>query len=166
MQKIMKLLCCLVCLTILTSCGGTSQNAMSKNSKVDIYFVDSEMMRLVPVELPVKKMSAQKTANFVIDELIKGRDDNKKIRRLIPNIKGCVKVKLKHDTAYVDLSEQLVQSQPDGRDLEILTVYQIVNSLTSVEGIETVKFTIAGEEQENFKGFIDMRETFIPDYMV
>ena len=42
----------------------------------------------------------------------------------------------------------------------------IVNSLTSIDGIVKVKFTIDGKPQKNFKGFIDMREAFIPDYYV
>jgi len=29
-----------------------------------------------------------------------------------------------------------------------------------------VRFTIDGKRQKDFKGYIDMRETFIPDYFI
>ena len=48
----------------------------------------------------------------------------------------------------------------------MLIVYQIVNSLTSIDGIDNVRFTVDGKVKKEYAGFIDMRETFIPDYFV
>ncbi len=47
---------------------------------------------------------------------------------------------------------------------ELMLVYSIVNSLTSDGSIITVEFTVNGKKQKNYAGFLDMRETFIPDY--
>ena len=47
-----------------------------------------------------------------------------------------------------------------------MMVYSIVNSLTNIDGIVNVRFTVDGERQKDFLGFVDMRETFIPDYCV
>ena len=38
--------------------------------------------------------------------------------------------------------------------------------LTGLDGIVNVRFTIDGKRQKDFKGYIDMRETFIPDYFI
>ena len=62
--------------------------------------------------------------------------------------------------AYVDIKQELADKHPEGRDLELLTVYSIVNSLTGLDGIVNVRFTIDGKRQKDFKGYIDMRETF------
>ena len=105
-------------------------------------------------------------AQRVADELVKGRDDNPKIRRLIPDVRGALKVKVVNDCAYVDINGEVKKKHPEGRDLELLTVYQIVNSLTELDGIRTVRFTVDGEVTRDFMGFIDMRETFVPDYFV
>ena len=75
-------------------------------------------------------------------------------------------VKVKDKIAYVDLKSSILKTQPDGRDFEILTVYSIVNSLTNVDGIVNVRFTVDGERKKDFMGYVDMRETFIPDYCV
>lgn len=132
---------------------------------VKIYFVDSEMFRLLPIRVFISDSTPQKKAERVVNELIAGRDDNPKIRRTIPNIKNCIKVKVKGSTAYVNLTKEIKEAHPDGRDSELLTIYSIVNSLTEIEGISTVRFTIDGKIQKDFMGHIDMRETFIPDYL-
>ncbi len=165
MQKIKTAFILLLCACMLSGCGA-SRGAMAENRTVEIYYIDSDMLRLIPIETPIKKMSAQKSAEWVVNKLIEGSDSNKKIRRLIPNEKNCITVKVEHETAVVDLSESMINAPFEGRDLEVLAVYQIVNSVTSVEGISTVKFTINGEQKEDFKGFLNMRETFIPDYML
>ncbi|MCX7714441.1 MAG: GerMN domain-containing protein [Clostridia bacterium] len=143
-----------------------SQAVIANEQTAEIYFVDADMLRLLPFSVRLTDHSAQKNAQRVVGELIKGKDDNPKIMRLIPNVKNVMTVKVKNDTAYVNLTKKFVDEHPDGKDKEILTVYSIVNSLTSVNGITKVKFTIDGKEQERFKGYIDMRETFTPDYTV
>lgn len=131
---------------------------------VKIYFTDSQMMRLLPVQVFIADSTPQKKAEKIIDELIQGRDDNPKIRRTIPKMKDCMSVKVKGSTAYVNLTKKMAEEHPDGRDNELLTVYSIVNSLTEIDGINTVRFTVDGKTSKDFMGYIDMRETFIPDY--
>lgn len=131
-----------------------------------LYFVDAEMLRLIPVEMQFPETQPQRMAQRVLSELIKGRDDNPKIRRIIPNVKRGMTVKVRDGCAFVDIKSEIKENHPDGRDLEILTIYQIVNSLTEIDGIQTVRFTVDGEITRNFMGHIDMRETFVPDYFV
>ena len=149
---------------VLVSGADGAETKKLKNP--DIYYVDSHMLKLVPVELLCKENSVEGQAKAVISQLIEGKDKNRKIRRMIPDIKNCLTVKVEDDTAYVDIAEKSIKYFPDGRIAEELVVFQIVNSLTSIEGIVKVKFTIDKKPQKSFKGFIDMRETFIPDYYV
>lgn len=135
-------------------------------AEVKLYFVDAQMMRLIPSKASIPKTTPAKMAQRVLDELIEGRDDNPKIRRIIPKLRHSMRVTVKNKTAYVDISSAAAHSHPDGRDLELLTIYSIVNSVTSVDGITNVRFTIDGKVQKDFKGHIDMRETFIPDYFM
>lgn len=131
---------------------------------VKIYFTDSQMMRLLPVQIFIADSTPQKKAEKVIDELILGRDDNPKIRRTIPKIENCINVKIKGSTAYVNLTKKMAEEHPDGRENELLTVYSIVNSLVEIDGVNTVRFTVDGKTAKDFMGYVDMRETFIPDY--
>lgn len=133
---------------------------------VKIYFADREMMRLLPVKTQIPKGNAEQTAKRICDEIVKGRDDNPKIRRLFPNIKRGLTVKVKDRCAYVDIDKTAREQIDKSRDIEVLTVYQIVNSLTEIDGIDTVRFTIGGKVERRFMGYLDMRETFVQDLFV
>ena len=161
MKKILLLLTIII--GIIFIAGGFSD---SGQTNVKLYFVDSSMQRLIPSDFTVKTKNTDKAAKAVIDELIKGRDNNKKILRLIPNIKKGLSVNVKGQTAYVNMSDEFVRLHSDAKPHELLTIYSIVNSLTSIDGIVNVKFTINHKIQKKFKGFCDMRETFIPDYYI
>lgn len=155
-------------LILVTGFGITavSQLFRPEMTEISIYYVDAQMLRLIPIKTEIPIMSKQKMAKEVLRELTDGLDDNPKIRRIIPDIKNGMTVKVIDKIAYVDISDEMAKKHPDGRDLELLTVYSIVNSLTCIDGIVNVRFTIDGKKEKNFKGYIDMRETFIPDYFV
>ena len=129
-----------------------------------VYYIDSDMLRLVPTDLTVAEKKPQKQAEIIISKLIDGKDNVKKIKRMIPKNPACMSVQVNFNTAIVDIKK--AEEFPDGRVAEGLVVYQIVNSLTSIEGIDEVKFTINGETSRDFKGFMDMRETYIADLYV
>lgn len=129
--------------------------------ELKLYVVDAEMLHLIPVEISIKQSSADKQARSVIAALIRGHDDNPKIRRLIPDIRNCMSVSLRDSTAYVNITDKMIRNHPEGRDLERLTVYSIVNSLTSIDGIDNVRFTINGSVRKNFMGYMDMRQNFV-----
>lgn len=137
-----------------------------RHMNVQLYYVDSSMLRLIPTDYIIDTANKEKAAKTVISELIRGRDDNTKILRIIPEVANGLSVKVKGTTAYVNMTQDFVDLHSDSRLHEQLTIYQIVNSLTSIDGIVTVKFTIDNKPQKDFKGFVDMRETFIPDYYI
>lgn len=155
-----------VFLTVCASVFLITHAARLQTEEINIYFVDAETLRLTPVKTTIPHAGTEKTARYVLDALIEGHDDNSKILRLIPRDENCMTVKVKDSIAYVDLKSSILKTHPDGRDFEILTVYSIVNSLTNVDGIINVRFTVDGEKQKDFMGYVDMRETFIPDYCV
>lgn len=132
----------------------------------EIYYIDGDMLRLISVDFEKSEFNTKRQAEALIYELIEGRDRNPKIKRMIPKIRNCLTVSIKDNIAYVNISGDSIKEFPDGRISENLIVYQIVNSLTSIRGIDAVRFTIDGKSQKDFKGFIDMRETFIPDYYI
>lgn len=134
--------------------------------QIKLYYTDAQVLKLIPIRTTIPALSTKDQAKLVVKKLIDGDDENLKIKRTIPKIQGCMTVEVNGTTAYVDIKPEMVLSHSEGRDIELLTVYSIVNSLTGIEGINTVKFTIDGKIQKDFIGYIDMRETFIPDYMI
>lgn len=147
-----------------------SGNAIIKNNfkqiSAEIFYVDHTMLRLIPIDINLGYTTVNLGAKKMLDKLIEGQDDNRKILRVIPNKKNCMCVDVKDRTAYVNLKHALLDNLSDNRNHELLFLYQIVNSLTSIEGIDTVKFLINGEDKKEFMAGIDMREYFIPDYYI
>ena len=153
----------IVFFVLILTCAATIVFARGEDKpmeEVKLYIVDAEMMHLIPTEISIRKMNTQGEAREVVAALIRGFDENPKIRRLIPKIRGCMSVKVEGNTAHVNITKAMVKNHPDGRVLEQLTVYSIVNSLTSIRGIDNVQFTIDGKIRRDFMGYMDMRGAF------
>lgn len=136
---------------------------VSTDSVPQIFFVDRRLHRLISLDFP-ESGSADAICRKMAKELICGRDGNKEILRIIPNKPGVISVYVKKNTAYVDLSKDIAGTIEKNPENERLIIYQIVNSMTSVKGVEQVLFTINGQVEKHFLGFLDMREIFTPNY--
>ena len=131
-----------------------------KKTEATIYFVDAEINRLLPDTCEIGDADPQHMAEAAVGELIEGRDDNDKIRRLIPKDKDCISIRVDSGTAYVDLSSGIAETLPYSRDIEKLLLYQIVDTVTGIKGIRFVKFTVDGAVKKDLMGYYDMRETY------
>lgn len=126
----------------------------------EVYFVDARLNRLLPYTDNVIDGNTQDMAQDALNILIKGRDDNDNIRRIIPNIKNSLTVSVNDNVAYVDISSSVKSEIHYNRDIEKLFIYQIVNTLTSIKGVRFVRFTIDGDIHKDFLGFYDMRDIY------
>ncbi len=129
-------------------------------TETEIYFVDMRLNRLLPYESQIIDADTEDMAKAVINAIIKGRDDDTSIRRVVPDIPDGLEVSVKDTVAYVDINSKLKRELNHSRDEEKLFVFQIVNSLTSLKGIRFVKFTMDGAIHKDFLGFYDMRDTY------
>lgn len=154
----------LIIILALILCGNIITKRDTKNFDAKIYYVDHTMLRLIPVNVDIQNTTTKGAAKEVINKLVEGRDKNSKILRVLPNEEKCMSVTIKDNMAIVDLKENFIKNKPTNRLHGLLAIYQIVNSLTSINGIDTVKFYIDGKEDKGFVSGLDMRETFIPDY--
>ena len=154
-KKIIGIIIVLLCI-LLAGC----EEKHDETPNTSVYYIDSELLMLIGVPTYCEGENNQEIAENILLKLRAGQDFNKKIKRQIPDIDNGMTVRVSEKTAFVNLSSEFVEKHAEGRIPEKLTVYQIVNSLTSVDGIDFVKFTINNKESKCFKGFIDMREIF------
>lgn len=160
-----KVIICILTLALSAFlCGNIMTKRDTKNIDAKIYYVDHSMLRLIPIDVNFSKTTKKKAAEKMIEKIIDGRDENSKILRVIPNKKGCMSVEVKKNTAVVDIKESFLKEQPENKVHGLLAIYSVVNSLCSIEGIDTVKFFVDGKSEKGFVSGLDMRETFIPDY--
>ena len=136
---------------------------VSEKTTPQIFFVDKKLHRLVSLDFP-QNGDKEYLCRKLVDALLFGKDENREILRLLPKEKGAISVTVKDDFARVNLSEKLIPKISKNPENERLVIYQIVNSLTTVDGISFVTFTIDGKSRKDFLGFLDMREIFTPNY--
>ncbi len=162
MKKVISSL--LIIFIAVVLCGSILLNRDTKDIEAQIYYIDHSMLRLIPVDMNLGKLSKERAAKVMVEKLIEGKDNNSKILRVIPDEKNCISVSVDKRTANVNFNKTFIKNKPANKIHGLLMIYSIVNSLTSIDGIDTVKFYVDKKQQKNFIPGIDMREVFIPDY--
>lgn len=136
----------------------TEADARRLNEKlpVTLYFSNQDGTGLINeihyLSMDDAKQGTEQLASLLVKELVKG-PSNSELKATIPE--GAAlrsQVKVENRTATVDMTKEFVDKHPGGKEAEEMTIFSIVNTLTELKDIETVKFLINGKEQKEFKG--------------
>ena len=118
---------------------------------VSLYFYNESTQSLVPegrlidvkelVEEPYKKL---------MELLIEG-PQNSSLTKTIPDGTKINKIELKGDILYIDLSKEFIENHSGGETKESSTIYSIVNTMTNLTEVNSVKLLIDGEANKASK---------------
>lgn len=127
---------------------------------VKLYFTNDQATGLDVEERRIEVNPNQPIERYVVEQLIAGPESE----NLLPTMPVETKIRdIKTTTdgiCYVDLSSEFVTKHGGGSSGELLTIYSVVNSLTSLDNVKKVQFLIEGEKQEEFKGHVDFSQPF------
>lgn len=127
--------------------------------KVALYFKGKEAMKL---EKEYRNVSIERIrenmAKTIVEELLKG-PMNEDLYRVIPEDTKLLSVEIEGSLAKVNLSAEFVAKQ-EGEANALLAVYSIVNSLTEITEIESVKFMIEDAEMTTFNDYFIFDKPF------
>ena len=144
----------------------TEEEARRLNEKlpVTLYFSNQDGTRLVNeiryISMEDAKQGTEKLASVLVKELINGPASSE-LKPTIPEGTSLRSpVKIEGRTAIVDMTKEFVDNHPGGKEAEEMTIYSVVNTLTELKEIETVKFLINGKEQKEFKGNFRLDNAF------
>jgi germination protein M len=137
--------------------GEDEASKLTDKTPIRLYFANEDNSKLKLeiryIETAEAKRSTSNLASIIIRELIKGPSDETAFKRTVPaEAKLRTPVSISDKVAVVDMSKEFKTKHPGGKDAEKMTIYSIVNSLTEIEGIQKVKFTIAGKAQKEYMG--------------
>ena len=138
-----------------------SQNDIRKTI-VSAYFKNIETNTLVPesVCIDVKEL-ADNPYIKLLNILISG-PKNDKLESTIPEGTKINNAYLKGNTVYVDFSKEFIDNAPSGIQEEGLLIYSIVNTLTELNEVSSVKILINGEENKSFSdNGMNFKEEFV-----
>ncbi|MBO4289472.1 MAG: GerMN domain-containing protein [Lachnospiraceae bacterium] len=108
-------------------------------SDMKLYFANETGTRLLEVEKSVRDSSNVSPERTVIRQLLAGPDPGEGYA-VVPSGASLLSISTRDGICYLNFDETFVSDMEAGR--EELAIYAIVNSLTSLEGIEQVQFAI------------------------
>ena len=127
---------------------------------VKLYFGNDQATGLAVEERKIEVNPNQPLEKYVVEQLIAGPESSNLIATIPPETK-IRDIKTTSDgICYVDLSAEFVTKHNGGSTGEMLTIYSIVDSLTTLDNINKVQFLIEGEKQNEFKGHVDFSKPF------
>lgn len=132
---------------------------------VTLYYNQKETNTLMPeARLIDVKLLAENPYETLLNLLISG-PKNDKLESCIPEGTVLKSAELRNDVVYLDLSKEFVENHVGGEDKEKQTIDAIVNTLTELNEVKSVRILIEGEENLAFKDeIINFKDNIIRNY--
>ena len=125
--------------------------AQMRQTIVSLYFYNESTKSLVSEgRLIDAKELVNEPYKKLMELLITGPQNNN-LTKTIPDGTKINKAELKKDVLYLDLSKEFIENHAGGEEQESITIYSIVNTMTRLTEVNSVKILIDGEENKAFK---------------
>ena len=117
---------------------------------VSLYFYNESTQSLVSEGrlMDVKEL-LEEPYKKLMELLIEG-PQNSNLTKTIPDGTKINNIELKGDTLYIDLSKEFIDNHVGGENMESATIYSIVNTMTNLTEVNSIKILIDGEENKAF----------------
>ena len=128
----------------------SDENFFQDEVSFTLYFVNAKGDKLVSEKRTATVRMSERNVDKVMAMLIEGPKQENHYASMPP---GSVvnEILIRNSVCYVDMNENFVINQVGNEEQELLTLYSIVNSLTSLYNIDTVRFLVNGQQRETYK---------------
>lgn len=134
-----------------------------RQTMIALYFNNKDTNTLVPEarNIDVKELTKE-PYQTLMNLLIEG-PKGEKFERTIPEGTKVNKIELKGNVLWVDVSKEFIENHPNGAEAESRTVYSIVNTMTQLNEVSSVKIVVDGKEDCAFSdNAISLKDVFLP----
>ncbi len=158
--------------TPLTNSGGNTVGSLDttdmlnnptlvpeKVNRQNIVLYFSDGTNLVEEERSIQVKQSQTLEYQIVEQLILG-PYNSELQAVIPAETKIRDIKTEEDICYVNLSGEFISKTAGDNNNNLLSVYSIVNSLTSLDNVNKVQFLIDGEKIAEIPGQPDFSKTY------
>lgn len=121
------------------------------NIDITVYIPNASGAGLVAEHRSILQKNKEPLAKLAIAELIK-EPENKSAARLIPAEAKLLSVETKANVCFVNFSKEFTEKHVAGGVSELLCIYSIVNTVTSIGDIDRVQFLVDGKKVNSFGG--------------
>ncbi|MGI5970326.1 MAG: GerMN domain-containing protein [Oscillospiraceae bacterium] len=120
------------------------RNGSASERVITLYFAMADNDYLAAERQTLVAAQSDSVERYVIEELLKGPKSGK-LKSAVPEGTGLRSITTEKGICYVDLSSDFLERYPNDARNELLAVYSIVNSLTSLSNIKKVQILVEGE---------------------
>ncbi len=132
--------------------------------EIQLYFSNEVGKALAAERRSIRRSSLEGELGQAVEALIKGPRRGSSLAATIPSGTKLLSLEVQGNTAYVNLSKEIVRNHSGGSSAELQTIYSIVNTLAlNFEEIDTVQILVEGEVRDTLKGHIVMGIPLAPD---
>ncbi len=129
---------------------------------VSLYFYNDESKELVSEGRLIDAKDLLVNPYKKLMELLINGPENEKLKNTIPEGTKVNNAELRGDTLYLDLSKEFVDNHEGSEEKENISIYSIVNTMTNLTEVNSVKILIEGEDNKSFKdNIIKFSEPFV-----
>jgi germination protein M len=148
--------------------GMDDANNLNNKLPLHLYFgsKDSNGLGMEIRYIPFKDAGndTESMATCIVKEILKGPQDKNRVSKIIPeNTKLIENVKVKRGTAYINLSKDFIDKQPEDKIKIRLSIYSIVDSVTELNDVSRIVFTFNGETVKSINKSFRMDKPFPRD---
>lgn len=118
---------------------------------VTLYYQNKETKELMPEGRNIDAKELLTDPYTTLMNLLIETPKNEKLQTAIPTGTRILKAELKGDIVWLDLSKEFIDNHAGGQEAENATIYAIVNTLTELKEVNSVKILINGRENQGFK---------------
>lgn len=132
----------LICITALTGC---SKKSVKKEGSIELYYTDKSQTRLTSTSYVPKKTDTVDVVKEVLEQMNKTSKELNMVTAK-PESVEIVSVELENSMVTIDFSVAYLEMN---RVTELLCRSAVVLTLTQIEGVEYVTFTVGGQPLVN-----------------
>ena len=137
-------------------------NEQMRQTIVSLYYKNKDTKELMPEGRVIDSKELLENPYKKLVELLIEAPKNDKLESAIPEGTKVNNAKIEGDIVYLDLSKEFIENHAGGQEEESLTIYSIVNTLTELTEVNSIKILIDRKEDESFKdGKINFSEPFL-----
>ncbi len=132
--------------TAFTAADFATYDFLSESVEISlkVYFSDASYRYLLSTTHRVNAGQIERLPEYVIDLLVTGPTDDV-MRSVVPDGTKLLSSEIIDDVCTLNFNQAFYDNRPVSETTERLLIYSIVNSVTGIAGIETVRFEIEGE---------------------
>ena len=132
--------------------GAEMTEEQERETIISLYYTNIETNTLMPEARVIDvKMLLENPYKSLVEFLLE-KPKNEKLKSALPENTKVNDAKLEGDKIILDISKDFIENRQGNKDEINLSIYAIVNTLTELNEVNSVKILIDGQENMQFDG--------------